>query len=163
MMKIVGIAILMISSVLLGMSFYKKYKARPEDLNIFITLLNSYIVELKWKRKTFVDVVKQFKNDNRYLFSFASLLPFNSVLDSAITKNNEFNNLFLEKKDIEILEHFFNNTGKGSMESEVSLCQSTIELLKNKRDEAEIKMKKMGPLALKICIIIGIWIAVIML
>lgn len=163
MNKTLGIVTLMISSILFGLSYYKKYKKRPESLDMYIDLLNCYLLELKWKRKSFAEVIKQKSELNNYLSTFASLINIHSLTESAIVLNNEFDNLFLLSSDVEILKNFFNNTGKGNLESEILLCQNTIDLLKVNKEEANNSMKKMGPLSLKISVILGLWIAVILL
>ncbi len=163
MKKILGIVILMISSILFGLTYYKKYKKRPESIEMYINLLNCYLLELKWKRKSFIEVVKQNRDMNEYINTFASLVDFHTIAESAITHNDKFVNLYLSSSDIEILNNFFKNTGKGNLESEITLCQNTIELLKVNKEDADISKKKMGPLSLKISVILGLWIAIILL
>ncbi len=159
MMKLVGIAMLMISSILFGLSYYKKYKVRPQSLEMFINLINKYLLELKWKRKSIFDVISQF-NDIEYFKYLKSLKIDNSLTDSAITLNSEYENLFLTKEDTYILKYFFDNTGKSSFDSEISLCNKTLEQLKFQKEDAENKMKKFGPLSLKFCIVLALWIAI---
>jgi len=160
MMKIIGIATMMISSILFGLSFYKNYKVRPTSLEMYIKLISKYLFEMKWKRKTFADALKEF-DKSKYINMFNSLLLCNSLEDSGIYKNDEFQHLFLNKKDKDIISSFLKQTGKGNVENEISLCNSTIELLKSQKEEADINYKKMGPLMLKLSIIIAVWLAII--
>ena len=159
MMKIFGIAIMMISSVLYGLSFYKKYKLRPSSLDVYINLIEKYLLELKWKRKSIYDVIKDFDN-SEYFNEFKILLANNTLKDSAITLNSKYCNLYLTGEDTLILKCFFENTGKSNLESEIVLCNKTLEQLRLQKEDAEINMKKFGPLSLKFCFIIAVWIAI---
>lgn len=159
MMKIVGIVILTISSVLLGFSCYKKYKIRPESLEMYINLLNKYLVELKWKRKSFVEVLKDCDGCD-YIKTFRTLSVFHPLEDSAINKNIQFNDLFLNEKDKLIIKCFFKESGKGNLENEITLCNNTLEYLKKQKEDADLNFKKMGPLSIKLSVIIAIWIAI---
>lgn len=163
MNKVLGTAILMISIILFGLSYYKKYKVRPQSLEMYIELLSCYLLELKWKRKSFTEVVKQNSTSNKYLAEFAALLNFHSLTESAMLFNKEFENLFLTKSDIEIIKNFITNTGKSNLGAEIILCNKTIELLNINKEEAINSMKKTGPLSLKISIILGFAIAIVLL
>jgi len=159
MMKIIGIVIMTISTILFGLSFYKKYKLRPESIDLFINLISKYLLELKWKRKSFLEVLKEC-DENSYLINFKSLSAFNTLEDSAIYKNNDFDNLYLNDKDVLVIKTFLKDTGKSGFDNEVLLCTNTIDQLKKQKEEAEINYKKMGPLSIKLSVIIAIWIAI---
>ena len=159
MMKIVGIVTMMISSILYGLSFYKKYKVRPVSIDMFINLINKYMLELKWKRKSILDVVEQLEQIE-YFKEFKILSVNNSLKDSAITLNSKFQNLFLTKEDVSILNCFFENTGKSNLENENLLCKKTLEQLELHKEEAKENSKKFGPLSVKFCLIMAVWIAI---
>ncbi len=159
MMKIIGIVTMMISSILYGLSFYRKYKARPDDIDLFINLINKYMVELKWKRKSIFDIIEQLEEFD-YFKEIKVLSKDNSLIDSAITLNSKFKNLFLTKEDVAILQYFFENSGKSNLENELALCEKTLEQLKNQKEDAQVTMKKFGPLSVKFCLILAVWIAI---
>ena len=62
-----GIVILIISALLIGVSFYERYKDRVNSLEMFIGLLSKYLLKLKMERKSFTDIVLNEKDPGEYL------------------------------------------------------------------------------------------------
>ncbi len=162
MMKIVGIAMIAISTIVVGFIYYDKYKRRVDSLHKFVKLLSCYKFELKWSRKDIKDVLKIFKDD-KYIDEVKTLIYECDLCESFIKKNQLFKYLELNKEDENIIVNFLTDTGKGNFETEYALCCKTLECLEKRQEEAAAQFKKLGPLYLKLGIVcaVGLFIMLI--
>ena len=154
-----------ISVSLIGFLRYEKYKTRPENLDFFIKLLSAYRLELKWSRKSLDDIVKNFhyKGYESYLKEIVSMLDKKTKLEAYAEENSYFEKMYLTQEDRSVLKYFFSECGKGSMFSELNLCEKTLETLEAKKQEAAAEFKKQGTLSLKLGVLCGVWLAIMLL
>ncbi len=164
MIKIIGVVILSISSIVIGLSFYEKYKVRPDSLVMFIELINNYQFRLKMERKSFLDVLFCADKNDKYIKECKTKANDKSSLVSAmISENSCFEELMISNDDKIILLNFFNKTGKGSFNDEVNLCTDTLNALNLQLTESKNIFKKSGIFSLKIALAVALWIAIILL
>lgn len=165
MMKIAGTAMLTVSILLLGIKIYEKYKIRPKALNFFIELLTIYKFELKWSRKTIREIISNYQDASfkDYKSEVISLLNEQSLVNAFIENNNKFSALYLNESDELILRNFFIETGKGGLIAETALCDKTIDILTESKENAALNFKKLGPLTIKLSIICGIWLIIMLI
>lgn len=154
-----------ISVLLQSFLRYEKYRTRPRDLDLFIKLLGAYKLELKWSRKAFDDIVRDFhyKGYDQYLKEVVSMLDKSPKIKAYIEENSRFSSMNFTSDDVAVLKYFFSESGKGSLLSEISLCEKTLETLEAKKLEAEADFKRQGPLALKLGIVGGVWLIIMLL
>jgi len=162
-MKTVGIVILIISALLIGVSFYERYKDRVNSLEMFIGLLSKYLLKLKMERKSFTDIVLNEKDPGEYLSECQRNLRCMPLKDAMITDNQYFDSLKLLNEDKVILLNFFTNTGNGGYADELSLCLSTVDALKIQLENSKNSLKKSGPFSIKIAIAVALWIGIILI
>lgn len=163
MMKIIGIVIISISTLLYSFSVYEKYKVRPDSLQTFIDLIECYNIQLKWHKKSFVEVLKTYDTENKYIKSAKTLLVENDLTNSFIIKNELYGNLFLLKEDELIIKNFLKNSGKQNYDSELSLCEKTLFALSKQKELANLKLKESGSLCLKLGGVAALWIFVLLI
>lgn len=165
MMKIAGTVMIAISTLLFGYLRYEKYKSRPKDIELFITILSAYRLELKWSKKSFDEIVKDFhcKGYDPYLRETSILLGSGSRVNAYIDENKYFSSMNLSSDDTDIIRYFLSESGKGSLMSEMSLCEKALNTLEVKKQEAEAEFRKQGPLVLKLGAVCGAWIIIMLL
>lgn len=154
-----------ISALLFGYLRYEKYKSRPKDIELFIDLLCAYKLELKWSKKSFDEIVKGFrrKDYDPYLKEASVLSDTGSRVSAYIDDNKYFSSMCLSSDDTDIIRYFLSESGKGSLMSEVSLCEKALNTLQVKKQEAEAEFKKQGPLVLKLGAVCGAWMIIMLL
>lgn len=164
MMKTVGIVTILISAFSFGFVRFISLKRRPDELELFIKLITDYNTDLKWQQRSFSQVVCEFKSDRfaRYIDKASELVCDCDCLYSFIDGNPYFNEFHFSVQDITVLKYFFSRIGKNSLESEISLCQKTLDTLEVLKAEAISKYKKLGPFTVKLSIVCGIWVAVLL-
>ena len=165
MMRIAGTAMIAVSILLIGFVRYEKYKSRPLDLELFIKLISAYRLELKWSRKSFDEIAGSFhyKGYDSYLNEAVSMIGVKSKSEASMDDNSKFALMNLSDDDAAVLRYFFSESGKGSLLSEVTLCEKTLETLEAKKQEAVAEFKKQGPLSLKLGAVCGAWLAIMLL
>ncbi len=165
MMKIIGTAIIAISVFLIGLSYYLKYKKRPQVLEMFIELLIAYQTELKWSQKSIVEVIETFDSSRcvEYISKVKCLAKNMSIEQAFVDNNSEFDILLLGDNDRLIIKHFFKECGKLSLKSEIDLCDRTINALTAQKNNASLESEKFGTLSLKLGAICGVWVAIMMI
>ena len=154
-----------VSILLIGFVRYEKYKSRLLELDLFIKLISAYRLELKWSRKSFDEIAGGFhcKGYDLYLKEAVSMIDVRSKLDAYMDDNSKFALMNFTDDDKAVLRYFFSESGKGSLLSEVTLCEKTLETLEAKKQEAMAEFKKQGPLSLKLGAICGAWLAIMLL
>lgn len=165
MMKILGTAMIAISSMLVALTYYNKYKTRPNSLEWFIKLITHYKFELKWRRNSLIQLVLDYANDeySEYVSEIKYSASDDSLTERFIDNNSKFESLKLSKEDVIILRNFLNESGKSSLESELSLCDKTLSALEIQKNNATSDFNKMGSLALKLGVICTIWIIIMLI
>ena len=165
MMRIVGIAIITVSIVLVGLIQYIKLKSRPSELELYINILTEYLNGLKWNQKTLKEVVLGFETNEfcDYISETKHLLEENSYLYSFFEGNNKYSHFHLCAEEENILKNFCFQSGNYNLENEIKLCEKTINLLENYKSEAYAKYKKLGLCGIKISLICGIWALILLI
>ena len=164
MIKIIGVVILSISSIVVGLSFYEKYKRRPDSLLMFIDLINNYQLRLKMERKSFSDILFMIDKSDEYIVECKKQARNNLSLGCAmITENSHFEELMLSNDDKTILLNFFNKTGSGSFNDEVTLCTDSLNALNLQLTNSKDIFNKTGVFSIKFALAIALWIAIILL
>ena len=164
MMKMIGIAMIAISCTLIGILYYLNIKARPNELNFFISLLSEYHNQLKWQQKSLEEIVSNFKYNGfeNYLITVNKLIKEEGICDSFITKNDLFTAFHLTTDDKKILMAFFEQTGFSGLDTELNLVSKTLSALESLKEEAMAKFKRLGPFSIKLSIVCGIWIIILL-
>ncbi len=162
MMKIIGIAIVAISTIMFSFMLFEKYKIRPNSLQMYIELIECYYTHLKWHKKSFCETFKNYKTEDKYLITAKSLLINNCLIDAFVTNNDLFLSLYLTKEDQLIIENFLRNCGKQNYATELNLCEKTLASLSKQKQAAAIKYKDSGSLCLKLGGIAALWIFVLL-
>lgn len=163
MMKIIGVAIVSVSVLLFGFTYFLKYKQRPEQLELFLNIISIYNSELKWSQKSLFEILSDFKSDkySDYVTEVKTLYSTGHALSEAFIDNNSvFSGFVLNNHDISVLKYFFEECGKNNLLGEISLCEKTIETLSKRKNDALEEYKKLGPLSLKLSFACGIWAAI---
>ena len=161
-MKTAGVVILIFSAILIGISFYEKYKERVNSLEMYINLLNKYLLKLKMERKAFTDIILNESSNIEYLSECRKNLQYMPLKEAMITDNSHFDSLKLHNDDKVILLNFLANTGKGVYADELALCSSTVDALNKQLESSKNSLKKSGPFSIKIAIAIALWIGIIL-
>lgn len=153
------------SFVIVGIMIYDKYKIRSRSLDWFIDLFSAYQGELKWSKKSIFEVLLTLRDDKhkQYVNNVISNYDNMDALSAFVLKNDYFRLFSLNSDDISILKHFFLRSGNSNLQAEVSLCEKTIEALKNAKQVAEGDLNKLGPLYFKLSLICGAWIFLILI
>jgi hypothetical protein len=80
-----------------------------------------------------------------------------------ITENPHFEELMLSNDDKTILLNFFNKTGNGSFNDEVTLCTDSLNALNLQLTNSKDIFNKTGVFSIKFALAIALWIAIILL
>lgn len=165
MMKIIGAAMMLISSVLFGYSRYKTYKSRPKELEIFIRLISAYRLGLNWNKRSLAELLSERPNYGfeNYFERARELVTSSTYAEAFIEKNSEFGKMHLTNDDTKILKYFFEESGNGGLVQETSLCDKTVAALTSRKTEAEAESKKLAPLALKLAVLFGVCLLILVL
>ena len=165
MMRIVGIAIIAFSGFLLGFLYYIKIKQRPLELEMFLNLIDKYLTELKWDRKSLKEVINEFNYPkfNDYINEVRVLLKDNDYVYAFVDGNKYFNNMHLLNEEIIVIRNLFETTGQTGYDLEINICEKTRQKIADLKQQAENSFKKSGALILKLSIIICIWIFILLI
>lgn len=163
MMKIIGIAIIAISTLLFSFTIYEKYKTRPKSLQKFIDIIEGYTIKLKWHKNSFLETFKDFETNDEYFLLAKNLIKTDSLLNAFINNNPLYSAMCLSKEDEIILVNFLKNCGRQNYTSEVSLCEKTTSALIKQRENACLKFKNNGSLYLKLGGVVALWIFILLI
>ena len=153
----------MISALLFGYSRYNAYKSRPKELNMFISLISAYKLELQWRKKTLSELIDGGLHLGypEYIDDARRLLAVKSPREAFIECNPHYSKLHLNADDTAVLGYFFEESGKCGLMQEIALCDKTLVVLKARMDDADAERKRLAPLALKLAVLCGIWMIIL--
>ena len=88
-MRIFGIVLIAISTVLFGVLKTNSSKIRPISLQKFIACISKYKTELSWHQKSFKEIILKdnFGFDDNYYQNVLALLQDEKLADAFINKN----------------------------------------------------------------------------
>ncbi len=163
MIKIIGIAILSISIILCAFSIYKRYILRPQNLQMFLEIISKYYFELTTSQKTIKEVVNSIELNNEYISECKRLSAITNINNAFIVENKIYADLFLGNDDKIIIENFYSSCGKGTLKTELTLCQKTIKAIENQLVDAKKQKETFAPLCIKLGIVVAICIVIILI
>ena len=160
---------IVISCSLGGMAISLKYKKRVESLEFYIRFIRMYQEQVRWRQLSISEALYTLSKSKSitktdYIQQVYQLYEQNPDFENALlTPIKEYSAISLEKADIQILSEFCQSIGKNDMAGELHLCDESISRLDDCRLKAIEIYKKNGSLALKIGILVGVWIGIILI
>lgn len=168
MMKIIGIVMIVTSCSLAGMGISLKYKRRVESLEFYIRFIRMYQEQVRWRQLSILEALETLSKSRSitktdYIKHVYELYKQSADFQYALLTPIKDSDISLEKPDEQILSEFAQAIGKNDMAGELHLCDECISRLDECRLKAAEIYKKNGSLALKIGILIGVWIGIILI
>ncbi len=152
-MKIFILLVIAVFVVYIGVGIKRYYRNREKILNEIIQFCNIFENDLRFNK----NAISQIVSDNLSKFD----KEFAKVLKAYFLENTMIDCKYLNKKEQEMLEKFFQSLGKNDEDGEIrNLNNYRTELTKIK-DDGLSECKKYGEFSVKISLIIGALIVVI--
>ena len=144
MLKAIGVVVIIAVCTVLGFRLSDKLRVRQRTLAQFCLLIG----EASDRIRTGEELLRIFESkEARELVIFDRLVP-------KIRGNG------LNKRDRELLEEFFSMLGMGDAPSQIRRCETYLELLKKREEQAEQQVKAKAALYGKLGFFAGLFIAV---
>lgn len=157
-LKIVLLVALVLLIMFIANGVSKQYKEKCCFYNDLIEFLNSYELNIGFKKDKMVQLVTNFK------CSSSTKMLFNSYLDFLKTgKSITTNALKIVEEDAEYILEVFNNLGHADYEQELKKINNHKEYFKKKLIDAEANKKKLCPLIIKLSFMFSLIVVLLLI
>ena len=147
MLKAVGVIVLIAACTAIGFKRSENLRVRHKKLSRFSVLLQ----DISDGIRTGAELCNLFKEENALeLATFEKLTP-------------EARPEGLSAKDIELLNNFFEGLGMGDVASQITRCETYLELIKKQEKEAAEQVKAKAGLYSRLGFFAGLFIAVMLI
>lgn len=172
-MKVIGIAMIIASSTLIGFKFNENAKSRIEELKTIRNIVTMLKGEIKYNNATVSEALvrmagRTYGNFNRFLLDMSESLNGNNQKSidrmwSEKVKSNFSTSTYLNKNDIKEFAGLGRSIGRYDVESQMKSLDMFIEEITVKIEEEGQKAKSNGKLYKCMGIMAGIFIVLVII
>lgn len=169
-LKITGLAVILISCFLIGNLLANRYEKRYKQLLIFHQVIEFFETEISYTSTPVIEVMeniigKVMSPINEIIYETYIELkdygyrPLGEVWKDVLESNREY--LSLNKEDMDILIYFGNTLGTTDVENQKKYFQTIHSRMRSQIKDAEINKTKYKKLFVELGIIIGLLIIIL--
>lgn len=165
--KILGCVFVVFSTMLLGIEYNKNLHKRVNGIDKIIEILSVMNIKINYEYSPIPIVLKEIhktEKENIFLSECISCIDSGRALkDAWICAVEKYSSAyFLNDKEVSVLKDFSHSLGDSDISGQTSNILLHIEMLKQIRNDAEIKLKEKSRIALSIGAFSGLVLAIIL-
>lgn len=168
LLKIAGIIIFLISSILMGYYISHKLTLRVEFLRKYLSFTKYIETEIRFSADLIYELIKKYKATG-IMERFISEICFNMEKGNSVSNSWELALLKISKNsglhsgDIEVIHSFGKNLGQNDIQGQMAYCNLTSDLISSCLNAAKENKVKKGKLYFMLCFFSGLCIVLLFL